>query len=364
MKQTKRKSITSWQIAATYIGTVVGAGFASGQEVLQFFGYFGYKGILGLILAGVLFIYFGLIILDLGRELKASSHLPIINYAGGKWVGNFIDYVITFFLFGALTAMAAGAGAIFKEQFNLSPFLGNGFILVLTLVTVLTGISGVVSAISIVVPLLLISVTGIAFYIIFTKGIIIPSLEVLAGTPAVPGWPLAAIVYVSYNLVMAVAILGPLGHEAKNKERLKKGAIWGGVGLGIGALAILLPLYATLPQAAKFEIPMIYVSGQISPLVQRLYSFILVSEIYTTAVGSLFGFTVRLVSPQKPRMNTIIAIGTTIAAFLASQFGFTNIVRTLYPLVGYAGLTMLGGFLYRKWSEHTLLPQPLFKKKE
>ncbi|HEX3032027.1 MAG TPA: hypothetical protein VHS59_07255 [Bacillota bacterium] len=27
----------SWQIAATYIGTVVGAGFASGQETLQFF---------------------------------------------------------------------------------------------------------------------------------------------------------------------------------------------------------------------------------------------------------------------------------------------------------------------------------------
>ncbi|EGD49885.1 hypothetical protein TheetDRAFT_3307 [Thermoanaerobacter ethanolicus JW 200] len=31
-----RKEISAFKVAATYIGTVVGAGFASGQEILQF----------------------------------------------------------------------------------------------------------------------------------------------------------------------------------------------------------------------------------------------------------------------------------------------------------------------------------------
>ncbi|PKM87374.1 MAG: hypothetical protein CVU87_09755, partial [Firmicutes bacterium HGW-Firmicutes-12] len=118
----KGKKITAWKVAATYIGTVVGAGFASGQEVLQYFGYFGYGGILGLVIAGILFYYFGKQILILGKKLKAESHVPIIYYAGGKRIGKLLDYIITFFLFGAVTTMAAGAGAIFQEQFNLPVF--------------------------------------------------------------------------------------------------------------------------------------------------------------------------------------------------------------------------------------------------
>lgn len=32
-----RKGVSTLKVAATYIGTVVGAGFATGQELLQFF---------------------------------------------------------------------------------------------------------------------------------------------------------------------------------------------------------------------------------------------------------------------------------------------------------------------------------------
>jgi uncharacterized membrane protein YkvI len=35
------------QVAAAYVGTAIGAGFASGQEIMQFFVRFGHKGIWG-----------------------------------------------------------------------------------------------------------------------------------------------------------------------------------------------------------------------------------------------------------------------------------------------------------------------------
>lgn len=361
----KNKEISSSKIAAAYIGTVVGAGFASGQEVLQFFGYFRYWGIVALIISGFLFYYFGTIILKLGQELDADSHLPVIEYAGGKFIGKFIDYVIIFFLFGALTAMAAGAGAIFAEQFQLSSIVGSGLLILITLVTVLAGISGVISAISIVVPLLLVSVFGISLYTLVVQGISMQSLAVIPGKPAVPVWPLSSIVYVSYNLVMAVAILGPLGKEGKNKHRLRLGALWGGMGLGIGALAILVAVLATVPESARYEIPMIYVAGQISPLVQKIYSVVLIAEIYTTAVSSLYGFVVRLIAPDNKKLIRYVAIGTSIVALLASQLGFSNLVRVLYPLVGYAGLLMLGGLLYREIQRKklTIIPAPAMRAK-
>ncbi|WKB35304.1 hypothetical protein QS257_17090 [Terrilactibacillus sp. S3-3] len=50
-----RKLGLVFQIAATYIGTIVGAGFASGKEVIQFFTQFGEFGTLGVAASGALF---------------------------------------------------------------------------------------------------------------------------------------------------------------------------------------------------------------------------------------------------------------------------------------------------------------------
>ena len=115
----KNEGVTTFKVAAVYIGTIVGAGFATGQEVLQFFNRFGIWGLGGLAVATILFIVFGYIIMDLGRVLNARSHLEVIRYSGGNILGTFIDIVITIFLFGSLTAMIAGTGALFEQQLKL-----------------------------------------------------------------------------------------------------------------------------------------------------------------------------------------------------------------------------------------------------
>jgi len=38
------------------------------------------------------------------------------------------------------------------------------------------------------------------------------------------------------------------------------------------------------------EIPMIYLAGSLSYILQIVYALVLIGEIYTTAVGSLYGF--------------------------------------------------------------------------
>jgi uncharacterized membrane protein YkvI len=342
-----KKQFSVLVIAATYIGTVVGAGFASGQEVLQFFGYFGRAGLVGLAGTAFLLAVFGYMILELGRRLKADSHLPIIRYAGGRWIGTFIDWVITVFLFGALVTMGAGAGAIFAEQFNL-PFLwGSLLMIAASLLTVLLGISGVVRSISLVVPLLLAAVFGVAVYTIATD---FPALlATLRGysEPAqapVPYWPLTAILYTSYNLVLAVAILAPLG-AMSGPSRLKTGAILGGVGLGIGATLINLAILTHIGRASTYEIPMILVAGTVSPLVRIVYTVVLLAEVYTTAVGSLYGFVARLSKQGSPRYR-YLTIGAGALALGLSQFGFSNLVGTLFPAVGFAGLLLLASLMY------------------
>jgi uncharacterized membrane protein YkvI len=85
---------------------------------------------------------------------------------------------------------------------------------------------------------------------------------------------------------------------------------------------------------------MIYIAGGISPLVQFVYTVVLIAEIYTTAVGSLYGFTSRLAEFKKLSGKWVV-IGATLIALVASRFGFSNLVKYLYPAVGYGGIILL-----------------------
>ena len=360
------KKLSTFTVAATYIGTVVGAGFASGQEVLQFFGYFGPIAYIGLILSTILFVFFGWRMLTLGFKLQADSHLPVVKYAVGRRIGTVVDYVIIFFLFGALTLMAAGSGAVFQEQFGLSPLLGSIVMIGVTLATVILGIGSVIKSISFIVPFLLTAVLIVSLTIISQGGL----NEIIGSAPnitnaAVGNWMLAALLYVSYNLVLSVAVLAPLGKEANNETALAKGALFGGVGLGLGATAIVTALLVKLSQVGNFDVPMIFLAGEISPLAQLLYSGVLFAEVYTTAVGSLYGFVARLANPTSNK-GRLLAVGAAVGAFVLSRFGFVNLVSYLLPTVGFAGFALLAGLTYTFIRERqgAVVPAPAAKPRE
>lgn len=345
----KKSGVSTQKIAGTYIGTVVGAGFATGQEILQFFADFGIDGLWGIALTTALFMLFGYIIMELGRRLGARSHLDIIRYAGGRMFGTVMDVIVSFFLFASLSAMIAGTGALFAQQFGLPSALGNAVMAGITLLTVLTGINGVINAISMIVPFLLVSVIGISLFSITKTPPVIAATAPLGQNALLQNWLLAAILYTSYNTVISIAVLGPLGARAKDKSSLIKGAILGGLGLGVGSVMIFLALCGDLSGLRALEVPMAHIAGTISRPVQNIYAVVLIAEVYTTAVGALYGFTARMADmEQVPGRARTVAIATTIAALFASLFGFSNLVKYVYPVIGCGGIVLLVSLLYRK----------------
>jgi hypothetical protein len=341
-----KRELSVFSIAATYIGTVVGAGFASGQEVLQYFGYHGRAGYTGIIVATAIFVVYGYVILVLGNKLSADSYHNVVIFSTGAYLGRAVDWVITFFLFVAFTAMIAGTGAIFKEQLGLPLIVGNIFMAIITLLTTLTGIAGIINAISAVVPVLILGVFATGTYTLLTNpGSPFAGNVALNTTPILPNPLLSGIVYASYNLVMAIAILVPLGKEINNKSNLFKGALLGGIGLGTCALIIQTTLLLNMPEVSRYEIPMLFVTNKISPVFTIVYSLILISEIYSTALGGLYGFVARFTNAKSTKYVTYSVI-TTAAALVCSQLGFSNMVRYFYSVVGIAGLILLGGLTY------------------
>jgi uncharacterized membrane protein YkvI len=340
------KNISALKVAAVYIGTVVGAGFASGQEILQFFGYFGLWGIAGLALATLLFGVLGAKVMLIANNIGSSSYKEVVDMVGGRWLGPLINFIITFFLFGILVAMVAGTGAVFEQEFGWPLFIGLAFMAGLAGITVIAGLSRVIDAISIVVPFLVIAVLGVGLYFLFFSA----SLDLTWSSPAsatLPRWYLSGLAYVSYNLTLAVPLLVPMGTLAP-PQSLKKGAFIGALGLGASALVIFLTIIGGNFAAAGFEIPMLVVAGTVSPAVRFIYTFVLVAEVYTTAISSLYGFVSRLVSVDGPwfkPLTVLVAAGS----FFAGQLGFSKIVATVYPVIGIAGLIFIFALAFKTY---------------
>ncbi|KJS16404.1 MAG: membrane protein [Peptococcaceae bacterium BRH_c4b] len=340
------KKINGFQIAATYIGITIGAGFASGQEVLQYFSFFGLDSFPALTLAAMLFIVFGWMILNLGARLQARSHREILDYTNGKYLGLAVDLVITFFLFGAFVAMLAGAGASLQQQFAFPPLVGALIMSASSLATVFFGLAGIVSALSFLVPVMMAGIFGVSLSVLLSSptGLNHINIYTQPWAAVIPYWPLSALIYVSYNLVMAVAILAPMGSMSENRKQRWEGALLGGLGLGAGILAINLALLI-IPDSFSYPIPMSFIAAGFSPAVSLGYTAVLLAAIYTTAVGGLYGFAARLTRPGTRRFKLLVLV-ITAAAIAASQLGFTTLVRFLYAGVGIAGFLLLGGLAY------------------
>lgn len=330
------------QVAATYVGTVVGAGFASGQETLRFFAVFGNHGSWGILVATALFVVLGVAVMDLGHTLGAASHQELLIYTCGPALGRFMDLLVTSFLLASLSVMLAGGGAVMAQQFGLSTGLGITLTAVVSVVTVLFGLRGLVAANGVVVPMLTSFVVLVTVGTLWRQGL--GPLRLGLQWPelaAAPHWLLAALLYVAYNLILAVAVLAPLGATVSDPSVRRQGGILGGLGLGLLALLIKLALGSHLPEIGRSEVPLLFIAQSYAPSFQVIYALVLWAEIYTTAIGSLYGFASRL-SLLRRWDYPLMVLGSAALAAWGSQAGFSRLVSLLYPLYGYASLVFLG----------------------
>lgn len=336
---TLRQAIDIAKIAATYVGTVVGAGFASGQELLQFFVSYGSAGFFGIALTGFLFAWLGSQLLSLGSRLRATGYHEIIYYLCGDRVGRVLNNVIAFFLFGGLVIMLAGVGTVFRDFLNMPYNAGLAMISAAIFITVLFGVKGIASANLIVTPFLAIFTIMIGVNSLSYHGInyALLTLEPQPLLQPAPHWLLACLLYASYNLVLGATVLGPLGAQVGSPQARLLGGVIGGLILAVLAAFIGTVVMLHYPQVLNYEVPMLYVSSIQQTWSHYAYAFTVLKAMYSTALASLFGCANRMehVTGLTFRASIVIVMA---ASLLGSQFGFANLIGMLYPLFGYVSL--------------------------
>lgn len=133
----KSVNLNVLNVALMFVGAIMGAGFASGREIWQFFGVFGEKGQIGVLLVGVLFIMLGTMTAYIARKLNTNDMGRIIVPGNNQKISNLISWFMAFILFTVLINMTAACGAMLNQLFGINRLIGGVLIAVLVIITVL-----------------------------------------------------------------------------------------------------------------------------------------------------------------------------------------------------------------------------------
>ncbi|NPV53112.1 MAG: hypothetical protein HPY71_06265 [Firmicutes bacterium] len=338
----KTDVIATVKLAATYIGSVVGAGFASGQEGLQFFASFGQRWSAAILISGLLFIGYGVTIMGLAYRVAPAHTGEFLEYIFGRPAGRAFDIILMAFSLSSLCVMLAGGGALFQQQLGIRPEIGVFITAALTGIAVLAGIEGVTRANVIMVPWMIIAavIVGVRSWFEPQPGAGFPVLA--WGLNVLPTWQVAAVIYVSYNILLGIGVLASMGRSIPSI----RAAIWGGSLGGLCLTVLAVVIVATISPyrdiLTEIEIPMLYIAQGLGRVFALGYALAIWFAMITTAVACAFTLGKRIAGNGCPYLGpsgagALIALGAVGPAML----GFSRLVGTIYPLFGYVGLACM-----------------------
>lgn len=337
----------SLKMGSAFIGIIVGAGFASGQEILQYFTSFGIMGIFAALISTVMFAYLGMSLMRLGSRMQKTSHKEVIYGISGKLLGTIVDYIIIFTLFGVGVVMIAGAGSIFTQQFDLPAALGSTVMVVLVILTIMLNVEKVIAIIGSITPFLILTVIVLAVYSLATMDSSFTALDPIAKEQlsAVPNWFLSALNYASFNIAVGASMAIVMGSTEKDEKIAARGGLIGGLGLGILIILSHLAIFAKVDEVGSAEMPMLQIANDISPIIGLVMSFILFGMIFNTAVSMVYAFSARFVHSGTPKFKIFVVIVGAVS-YVLSFVGFTELVNMFYPIVGYLGFFLVAALIW------------------
>lgn len=323
----------------------VGSGFASGQEVLQFFGAYGTGRAISGIGLSMLLLFFcmRMALQDGGRLAYEDTSQMFVHYCG-PYVGFFFKWMTPIFLFLSYCVMLAGSSAILWEYFGCPLWVGRILMLLLSLGTVLLGLSRLIDIMGFLGPI----VVGMVFLL---GGLSLgknpgdawwemQEVQQLGMKGAANTWWWSAVLYAGFSVMISIPFLGGLGQQLKQEEQEASAFLGGGTFLA-GTILICLGLLANLAEIAEKKVPTIYLAQQLFPGAGLVFAAIIFVEIYTTAVPMLWTICNKLAPSGRGLRFFLTTVGVVIAAWIWGSADFSFLIGTVYPYIGFFGVIVM-----------------------
>ena len=332
-----------FKIIFVLIGTFVGAGFASGKEVFNFFTIFSFNGIISILLFS--FLLFLLInkCLNIKTNLKLKSYNEFIFYLEKKYKffnHRFFLFIINIFLASSFYIMIAALSSLFDYQFNIAKLITITWcVFICYFIFYKKNINFIYIINSILMPILILFIISLCLFNTNLNNI---NFYETNNSSNILTAIFMGLLYFSYNSLLLIPIVFDLKITEKNNN-FKISLIFSLIILLLTFLINLL-LLSFYNLVCDLELPILFISNSSIKIFSYLYFFIILSAIFTTMVSSGYSF----VSNFNKNNFKIKLITFLLFSFVFCVFSFSSLINFFYPLFGLIGFTQIFLILFDK----------------
>lgn len=299
------------------IGTIIGAGFVSGREIISFFG--GGNIFLSALYAFIAFFIITYLLLETGRKYKTLQNADKALFGKADKTVNFAVFIC---LFAVAAAGVATVDSLASSLFGIpknAPVFSVLFLLAAYLCSK-KGLGGITAVNALLVPIMLLMTAGI---LIFKGG-----FDFSSG-----GGADSPVIYVSFNMFLSANVVTEAGGNLSRKNSFLSSLI-----SALVTAAFIVLIYGAVNfegvNAVTADLPLFYAASFLGKGVSLLFAVILMLGAFTTLVSAFYPLGKGFVSVLGSRGD----ITAFFAVFMLSRFGIKNIVGYGYPAAGVMGL--------------------------
>lgn len=313
------------------LATIIGAGFASGKEIVVFFTNYGLISFLTITLSFFLFYFSVKLFLNYSKTFNTKNIFEVNKQLFGKFSAIFN----LFFMFSyciVLAGMYAGIYEVYLTIFNETiSKIFTIFTVFIVVFVLIGGLNRISNFNNIFIPLTILLLIISAILSLKNTNFNINFNSVSNTINAL----ISSFNYVGINMLLASSILLTVGKDY-TKKQIKISSI---ISCLILVLLIFLFNFVLINQTKLSDLPMATISGNIN----KLWGIVVLICIWFAIFSSILSVSYTIVSVVKIsiKCELVSAIITSAFGYVFSLFGFNKIVEFFYPLIGVLGIFLI-----------------------
>jgi uncharacterized membrane protein YkvI len=348
---TSTNIVSILKMSGAFVALVIGSGFATGQEAMQFFVAYNYKGMVGIFISLFLFIYVCTKLMRAGYKYKLIRNEDVFVHFCGKPIGIFLTWYTMIFIVALYAIMLSGAGATLEQSYGIPIFIGSGIMALLSMLTLLMGLRKIVDVISMVGPVIVAVTVFIAIVAIVqnpagisTGAEVIPTIEIMSASPH---WLFSSVLYVGLSIPGLASFLPAIGATATSDNDVTFAGVIGPLFFVGAILLVALALMSKISEVNGTMIPIMALADSVLPIYGAIFAVVIFLGIYTTATPLLWSVCSRFAEDKSSKYNMLVVIFSCSGFFGGMVLPFDRLVNLIFPTLGYAGLLFLSFTIFR-----------------
>ncbi|MDP3368480.1 MAG: hypothetical protein Q8M32_01380 [Brevundimonas sp.] len=318
-------------------GFVIGGGYATGRELVEFFFSAGpVGGLLGLGLATLVWSVVCAVAFMFAHMTRTFDYRSFFKALLGQgWIAFEAAFLV--FMVLILAVFGAAAGEIGAAAFGLPRMAGSlALVAAIAAVTAFGGAS--VERMFKYMTVFLYGVYAV-FAVLAVSAFGEAAVLTLDEAPPVEGWWLGGLTYAGYNVVGAVIVLPMLRHLTTRREAVVAGLLCGPLAIW-PALIFFFCMLAFYPQIGGETLPSDFLLRRLdAPQFHIVFQVMILAALLESGVGAVHGFNERVATAYRAKQGRDLSVPLRLAialilllgaVFLADRIGLVSLIATGY----------------------------------